>query len=299
MKILLLGANGQLGQELHHTLPSVGAVKACGRAEVDFTEPQSIIAAIDTFQPDLIVNAAAYTAVDKAESERTLSFQVNADAVGTLAHEAAKRNIWLIHYSTDYVFDGSKTEPYSETDIPNPINVYGESKLAGERAIAAKGCKHFVFRVAWLLGSNGQSFAKTILRRAMERDSLKVINDQYGAPTAPMLIAKTTATAIASVATSCAWPTGIYHLSPHGKTTWFGIAQTLLQLAKEQRLRITVDDHALLPVTSSEYPTPASRPKNSLFNTRKLQQQLDIGLPHWQDGFVATATKIIQELKSA
>lgn len=299
MKILLLGSNGQLGQELHRVLPLLGALKACGRNEVDLTDSGSIAAAIDVFQPDVIVNAAAYTAVDKAESERELAFKVNATAVAVLAEEAAKRNIWLIHYSTDYVFDGSSKHPYSETDQPRPINVYGESKLAGEKAIASSGCKHVIFRTTWVIGPDGHNFAKTILRLAIERESLNVIDDQFGVPTTPTLIAKITAAAIDATASSTPWPSGLYHLAPHGKTSWFGIAQTLIQQAREQRLSLLVNESSLQPIETSEYPTPAKRPKNSLLNTNKLEQQLSFNLPEWKDHFLEVVDQIIKEIKSA
>lgn len=298
MKILLLGANGQLGHELSRTLPALGEVKACGRAEVDMTNGHSIVETIDTCKPDVIVNAAAYTAVDKAERERDLAFKVNAEAVGILADEATKRDIWLIHYSTDYVFDGRKTEPYSEADIPNPINVYGESKLAGEQAITASGCKHLIFRTTWVIGKDGSNFAKTVLRLATERDSLSIINDQFGVPTAPALIAKVTKAAIEAIATANHWPPGIYHLAPHGETTWHGIAHMLLQLATEEHLPLATDESALQAITTAEYPTPAKRPTNSRLDTSKLEKQLKFNLPNWKDDFSAVTEEIIKEFKA-
>lgn len=299
MRILLLGANGQLGRELGYTLPASGEVKACKRADVDLTDHLSMTAAIEAFQPDVIVNAAAYTAVDKAESEREMALQINTKAVDVLANEAAKRNIWLIHYSTDYVFDGSKKEPYRETDTPNPINVYGESKLAGEEAIIASGCKYLIFRTAWVIGQHGHNFARTILRLARERDALSVINDQRGVPTVPALIAAVTVSAINAIPASTPWPSGHYHLTPHGQTTWFDIAQTLLQLAREQRLSLTVDESSLCPVKTTDYPARAARPMNSLLNTRKIEQQLSFKLPHWKVGFLNVANELVREFKSA
>ena len=241
MRILLLGENGQLGQQLRRTLPLLGEVKACGRADVDFTDHNSITAAIEAFQPDVIVNAAAYTAVDRAEKEQKRAFQVNADAVALLAEQSAKHGIWLIHYSTDYVFDGSKAEPYLESDTPNPINVYGESKLAGEEAIAASGCNHLLYRTPWVIGRDGPNFAKTILALACDRNTLNIVNDQFGVPTTPALIAKVTAEAIRAIASGQPWPVGLYHLAPRGKTTWFGIAQSLFRLARKQQLPLSLD----------------------------------------------------------
>ncbi|MGB1374081.1 MAG: dTDP-4-dehydrorhamnose reductase [Aequoribacter sp.] len=299
MRILLLGANGQLGQELSHTLPSLGEVKVCGRSEVDLTNKHSIIEAVDAFKPEVIVNAAAYTAVDKAERERGLAFKVNAEAVGILASEAAKLDIWLIHYSTDYVFDGSKTEPYLEADTPNPINVYGESKLAGEQAIITSGCKHLIFRTTWVIGKDGHNFAKTILQLASERDTLSIINDQFGVPAAPALIAKVTNAAIEAIATARHWPSGIYHLAPHGKTTWYGIAQTLIQQAKEACLPLATNERDLQAITTADYPTSAKRPANSLLDTSKLEKQLKFNLPDWEDDFSLVVEGIIRELKAA
>nr|VFK79281.1 MAG: dTDP-4-dehydrorhamnose reductase [Candidatus Kentron sp. SD] len=299
MRILLLGAGGQLGRELGRTLPDLGNVKVCGRADVDLTDKHSIIEAIDAFDPDVITNAAAYTAVDKAESERDLAFKINAEAVGILANEAVKRDVRFIHYSTDYVFDGSKKGSYVETDPPNPVNVYGASKLAGEKAIIASGCKHLIFRATWVIGRDGSNFAKTVLRLATERDTLGIVNDQFGVPTAPALIAKVTVAGIAAMATSNPWPSGIYHLAPHGETTWHGIARTLLQLAREARVPLATDGSALHAITTAEYPTPAKRPLNSLLDTGKLEQQLDFKLPHWKIDFFKVANEIIEEFKSA
>lgn len=296
MKILLLGANGQLGQELSRILPFIGEVKACDRSEVDLTNKQSILAEIDLFKPGIIVNAAAYTSVDKAESERELAFKVNAEAVGTLANEAAKRDIWLIHYSTDYVFDGKKAEPYLETDTPNPINVYGESKQAGEQAIIASACKYLIFRTSWVIGKDGSNFAKTILRLAIERDSLSVINDQFGVPTSSVLISKVTADAIEAIMNNTSWPSGIYHLASQGKTNWFGITKVLLELAAESKINL---ETSLKPVTTAEYPTTAKRPANSCLNTKKLQQQCRFDLPDWKVDFSATAKEIIKDVKTA
>lgn len=298
MRILLLGALGQLGHELNRTLPALGEVKACGRADVDLTDHYSITEAIDIFKPDVIVNAAAYTASDKAESEPDMAFKVNAEAVGLLATEAAKRDIWLIHYSTDYVFDGLKANPYSETDTPKPINVYGESKLAGEQAIATSNCKHLIFRISWVIGKEGSNFAKTILRLATERDSLSIINDQFGVPTTPALIAKVTMAAIEAMATTTCWPSGIYHLAPHGETSWHGIALLLLQLAKEAGVPLAVGEGAIHAITTAQYSTPTKRPANSRLDTSKLEQQLKFTLPHWKHDFFAVANEIIKELKA-
>lgn len=299
MRILLLGANGQLGQELSRTLHILGEVWSCGRAEVNLTDSAAILAAIDSFQPDVIVNAAAYTAVDRAEREPELAFEINANAVGVLANEAFKRDIWLIHYSTDYVFDGTKNTPYSEKDTPNPINVYGKSKLFGEQTIIASGCKYLIFRTSWVIGQEGQNFAKTILRLAKERTSLNVIDDQLGVPTTPSLIAKVTINAIEAIKSSTAWPLGIYNLAPQGKTTWFGIAKVLIKLAKQEQLQLKVIEKEVHPILSVEYPTPANRPTNSLMITSKLKQHLNFNLPDWKSDFSKTAKNVIKDIKSS
>lgn len=294
MKILLLGAQGQLGQELKAHLSAMSDLKACGRNQVDLTSQESIEQAIRSFKPDCIVNAAAYTAVDKAESEPELAFKINTKAVSVIANEAKKIDALLIHYSTDYVFDGKNTQPYNEQDATNPISVYGESKLAGEEAIINSGCKHFIFRTTWVIGKHGSNFAKTILRLAQEREQLKIINDQHGVPTTTSLISRITVTAIKSSQPST-WPYGIYHLAPKGQTTWYGIAKTLLELAKEKEITLAIS--SLLPITTSQYPTPASRPSNSLLNTNKLEALINFELPYWEDEFLKVANHIIKDLQ--
>jgi dTDP-4-dehydrorhamnose reductase len=297
MKILLFGANGQLGHELAFTLEKLGTLKACTRADADLTDSSSILAIIHAFQPDIIVNAAAYTAVDKAETERNTAFVINAEAIQILAHEAEKRDIHFIHYSTDYVFDGIKEQPYCETDTPNAINTYGESKLAGEIAIKKSRCKYLIFRTTWVIGQHGQNFAKTILRLAKDRDYLNVIDDQIGVPTSPALISEVTKSAIEAIYNSSPWPSGIYHLSPHGTTTWHGIANLLLRLAKKASLSLSTTELTLYPISTAEYPTPAKRPKNSLLQTDKLEHLLPFSLPNWEDDFSSVAKDIIKEYK--
>jgi len=297
MKILLLGALGQLGRELGRHLPALGQVKACGRTEADLTSKASVISAIELFRPEVIINAAAYTAVDKAESNRELAFQINAEAAGVLASEACKRDIRLIHYSTDYVFDGNRAEPYTESDKTNPVNVYGESKLAGEQEITSSNCKHLIFRTSWVIGQDGNNFARTILRLAAQRDSLNVVADQIGVPTTAELITRVTIAAIKAESSSTPWPSGLYHLTPRGQTSWFGIAQTLLKLAKAQNLTLSLTESNLSPISTAEYPTPAKRPVNSLLDSTKLQKQLDQDLPVWERDFSKVAQQIIEEYK--
>ena len=295
MKILLLGASGQLGTELNRQLPLIAKIKAYTRSELDITDTQAVIETISSFKPNVIVNAAAYTAVDNAEEEKSLAYAINSDAVAVLAQQAAKQGAWLIHYSTDYIFDGEKTAPYTEMDAPNPINVYGASKLAGEEFIAASNCNHFIFRTTWVIGKDGRNFAKTILRLATQRDSLSVINDQYGVPTSPSLITNVTIDAIKAIKQQKAWPSGAYNLAPLGVSTWYEIAQTLIIMAKENGVPLTISAEDILAITTDEYPTPAKRPLNSQLETQKLSQQLSFHLPHWKDDFSAVAAEVIKE----
>ncbi|OUU75617.1 MAG: dTDP-4-dehydrorhamnose reductase [Methylococcaceae bacterium TMED69] len=298
MKLLLLGANGQLGQELRRALPEVGEVKACDRYEVDLTDTQSVLLALETFNPDIVINAAAYTAVDKAETNCIQAFSVNADAVRFLANEVEKRGIWLIHYSTDYIFDGRKDDAYRETDPTNPVNVYGESKLAGEQAVIAKGSKYLIFRTSWVIGKDGNNFAKTILKLASGHDTLNVINDQIGVPTSPALISKVTVSAINAIKNGDAWLVGIYHLAPKGKTTWFGVAEVLLDIATNSNIELSTRTTQIKATITAEYPTAAKRPLNSCLNTDKLAEYLSFELPHWKDDFFVTAKSIIKEFKA-
>ena len=295
MKILLLGANGQLGKELERQLSSVGSVEAFSRESLDITNNAALQDTIRSVRPNIIVNAAAYTAVDKAENDAEFTHAVNAEAVANLAQIAQEQNLWLFHYSTDYVFDGSKQSPYIETDTPNPINVYGASKLAGEAAIAEVDCQHFIFRTTWVIGKDGHNFAKTILRLASERDSLKVIDDQIGVPTSPSLIARVTIDAMRAVKEGKAWPQGIYHLAPEGKTSWHEIAQTLIAYAAQKQIPLCTHAADIQAITTAEYPTAAKRPLNSQLDTNKLRSQLSFDLPHWKDDFLAVAGDIVKE----
>ena len=298
MKILLLGSNGQLGRELEGQLSSVGNVAAFPRSALDITNHRAVRDAVLAIHPNVIVNAAAYTAVDKAETDAERANAVNAEAVSNLVQIAQKEGAWLIHYSTDYVFDGSKPTPYIETDAPNPINVYGASKLAGETAIAAADCQHLIFRTSWVIGKDGNNFAKTILRLAAERNSLKVISDQLGAPTSPSLISKITIDAIRAIKQDKAWPQGIYHLAPQGVSSWHEIAKTLIVYAEQQRVQLNTQVTEIQAITTAEYPTAAKRPLNSQLDTHKLRAQLSFDLPHWKDDFLAVASDIVKELET-
>lgn len=297
MKILLLGANGQLGAELNRQLPLIAETKAYTRSKLDITDTQAVIEAISSFEPNVIVNTAAYTAVDKAEEEKALAYAINSDAVAVLAQQAAKQGAWLIHYSTDYIFDGGKTTPYTEIDTPNPINVYGASKLAGEEFIATSNCNHLIFRTTWVIGKDGKNFAKTILRLATQRDSLSVISDQYGVPTSPSLITNVTIDAIKAIKKQRAWPSGAYNLVPLGISTWHEVAQTLITIAEENSVPLAISATDILAITTAEYLTPAKRPLNSRLETQKLSRQLSFHLPNWKDDFSAVAAEVIKEFK--
>jgi len=298
MKILLIGSYGQAGRELERQLSSVGNVAAFPRSALDITNHRAVRDAVLAIHPNIIVNAAAFTAVDKAETDSERANSVNAEAVANLVQIAQKEGAWLIHYSTDYVFDGSKPTPYIETDAPNPINVYGASKLAGETAIAAADCQHLIFRTSWVIGKDGNNFAKTILRLAAERNSLKVISDQLGVPTSPSLISKITIDAIRAIKQDKAWPQGIYHLAPQGVSSWHEIAKTLIVYAEQQRVQLNTQVENIQAITTAEYPTAAKRPLNSQLDTSKLRAQLSFDLPHWKDDFLAVASDIVKELET-
>jgi dTDP-4-dehydrorhamnose reductase len=269
LKVLLTGANGQVGWELRKTLAPLGEVAAFGHAELDLFDTAGLRVAMRAANPDVIVNAAAYTAVDKAESERDAAFAVNALAPGILAEEARKSGALLVHYSTDYVFDGEKPAPYVEEDAPNPLNVYGASKLAGERAIAASGCRHLILRTSWVYGPRGGNFMRTMLRLARERRELRVVDDQVGAPTSSLAIARATAQVLRPGAH------GTYHLSAAGHTSWCGFARAILARAG-----------IATPVTAirtAEYPTPARRPRNSRLDCARLRADFGLTLAPWEE----------------
>jgi len=299
MRILLLGSNGQLGKELERQLSNVGSVAAFPRSSLDITDHAAVKDAVRCVHPDIIVNAAAYTAVDQAENDAQTAFAINAEAVANLAQLAKAGHAWLIHYSTDYLFDGTKPTPYIETDTPNPINVYGASKLAGEQAMVEVDCQHIIFRTTWMIGKDGSNFAKTILRLTTERQELNVISDQIGVPTSPALISKVTIDAIQSIKYDNAWPQGIYHLAPQGVSNWHEIAQTLLSFAEQRHVSLNAHAADIQAIATEEYPTAAQRPLNSQLDTRKLRAQLSFDLPHWKDDFLAVASEIVKGLQTA
>lgn len=290
-RILITGVNGQVGEALTRTLAPLGQLFAPTRAELDLTDPASIRKVVHQIQPRWIVNAAAHTAVDKAESEPDLAFALNATAPEVFAAEAKPLGAVLIHFSTDYVFDGSKPTPYVESDPTNPLNVYGRSKLAGELAIAATGVPHLIFRTSWVYGATGKNFLRSILKLARERPHLRIVGDQHGAPTWSFDLARMTAHIIARFEALAAARTatlaevtlpvsGIYHATGSGETTWHGFAAQAI--ADLQALEPTSTLATVEPITTSEYPTPATRPLNSCLDCTKLTRTLDFRMPDWR-----------------
>ncbi|HEY8094532.1 MAG TPA: dTDP-4-dehydrorhamnose reductase [Methylobacter sp.] len=297
-KILLFGKGGQVGWELQRSLAPLGELVAldadsrelCG----DFTNLEGIAQTIRAVAPDIIVNAAAHTAVDKAESEAEFARTINALAPGVLAQEAKRSGAWLVHYSTDYVFDGSGDAPWLESDAAAPLSIYGKTKLEGEEAIRASGCQHLIFRTSWVYAARGGNFAKTMLKLAQERDSLKVINDQVGAPTGADLLADVTAHAIRT-ALQRPEVSGLYHMVAGGETSWHGYAGFVIEYARLAGIEIKVAPEAIQPVPTNAFPLPAPRPKNSRLDTRKLQNTFGLTPPHWQSGVIRMLTEILEK----
>ncbi|AZL71824.1 dTDP-4-dehydrorhamnose reductase [Pseudomonas oryziphila] len=282
MKVLVCGRNGQVAQALQGALAGLGEVHLLGREQLDLAHPQQLRAPLRELRPDLVINAAAYTAVDQAESEPQLAFTINAEAPRVLAEEAAHLGVPLIHYSTDYVFDGSKAVPYAEDDAPNPLGVYGRSKLAGEQAITAVGGEHLILRTSWVYSRHGRNFLLTMQRLLQERPQLKVVNDQIGAPTWAGTLAASTRALIERWQQGQAGAWGTYHLTAQGETSWFGFAQAIAQQLKAQGLPCA----ELLPIASSEYPTPAQRPLNSRLDCSRLAREWQVTQPHWHEALI-------------
>ena len=274
MNILLIGRNGQVGWELERTLQPLGAVKATDRTMLDLADPGALRKAVQEAKPDLIVNAAAYTAVDKAESEPDVAMQINGVAPGVLAEEVKRLGALLVHYSTDYVFDGSKLSPYREEDAVNPLSVYGRTKLEGEARIQASGCRYLLFRTSWVYAKRGRNFPLAILERARKGEALRVVGDQVGAPTS--------AAAIARATLACLFQEGqgLFHMSASGSTSWYGFARAIVA-AKGPQASIT-------EITSSEYPTPARRPRNSRLDCSRLRGTFGLSLPDWREDLAQT-----------
>lgn len=280
MKILLLGKNGQVGHALQRTLLPLGSLVTKDRQGVDLSNTLKLKSMLEAESPDLIVNAAAYTAVDKAESDAATARAINTTAVELMARYAQQRDALLVHYSTDYVFDGTKPTPYDVHDITNPQSVYGLTKRDGELAILDSGCRAIILRTSWVFSEHGGNFIKTILRLAKEREALNIVADQWGAPTSAELIADVTAHAIAGNRQGIL-PTGIYHLTASGDTTWHGLARRVVSRALERGVQLRVGADAIHPIATQDYPLPAARPENSRLDTRALTSPLQLQLPDW------------------
>lgn len=296
MNILLLGKSGQVGWELQRSLAVLGRVTAldhdstehCG----DFANPEGVRETVRALRPDVIVNAAAHTAVDKAESEPEIARLLNATTPGVLAEEAARLGAWLVHYSTDYVFDGSGTRPWVETDAPAPLSVYGATKLEGEQHIQQTGCHHLILRTSWVYAARGSNFAKTMLRLGSERERLTVIDDQWGAPTGADLLADVTAHAVRHLQ-SRPGDGGLYHCVASGETNWHSYAKYVLEHARQAQPAIELKATEVVPVPTSAFPTPARRPHNSRLDTTRLQTTFGLVLPPWQQGVARMLTEIL------
>jgi len=292
-RILIVGSEGQVGRELQRSFAGAGELLCFDRHNVDIADEKQVRAMVGTTQPDLILNAAAYTAVDRAESEADTAMAINATAPRVLAEEAAQRNALLVHYSTDYVFDGAKSEPWVESDSPNPLNVYGVTKLAGEQSVQQVGGKHLILRTSWVYGPHGNNFLFTMLRLARERDKLSIVDDQVGGPTTSIELADATRSIVDRIFSGQCGPAtqwaGLYHATCAGSTSWFGFAQEIF--ARTKALiggRVPV----LTPISTIDYPTPAKRPFYSVLSNSKLKETFGIELTHWESALAATLRKL-------
>lgn len=288
-RVMVLGSKGQLGIELCGALPSIAEVLAYSRSEVDLTDSAALRAAVREVRPDFIVNAAAYTAVDRAESEPELAYSINAKAPQVLAEEALRCGAWLIHFSTDYVFDGSKNTPWLETDIPHPLSIYGRSKLEGERAIVSSGSRHLILRTSWVYAAHGNNFLRTMLRLAQERSRLTIVGDQIGAPTAAHELARGVRLILGKLMNSSESETesGIFHMTCGGSTSWFGFAQAIFSMTAQ-----TISSPELAPISTEEYKTAAPRPRYSVLNGDKLERTFYFRLAPWQDALAEVMNQV-------
>jgi dTDP-4-dehydrorhamnose reductase len=284
-RILIIGHNGQVGWELHRSLQPQGEIIAPGHALLDLSTPDNLRTPLRELHPDVIVNAAAYTAVDQAEKEEGLAARINAESVAVLAEEATRIGALLVHYSTDYVFDGTKAEPYTEEDPACPISAYGRTKLAGEQALRESGTAWICLRTSWVYAARGRNFLRTVLRLAAEREHLRVVSDQIGAPTSARLIADTTAHILAGVRRQKATGTftpAVFHLTARGATSWHGFASRILDRARELQLLPQIRVKDIAAIGSDEYPAPAARPRNSRLSCDAIEKAFDLNLPEWE-----------------
>lgn len=295
MKLLLTGKSGQLGFELQRSLAPLGEVIAVDHSGCDLGNPDAIRTLVRTVRPNVIINPAAYTAVDRAESDADAAFAVNATAVGILGEEAARIDARVVHYSTDYVFDGNKLGAYSESDIPNPQNVYGQSKLAGEHALRSSGADSLILRTSWVVGAHGGNFAKTMLRLAAERETLNVVSDQFGAPTSAALLADVTAHLVRQVQCDAVgnFPFGLYHVAAGGETNWHEYACFVISEAMKAGRQLKITPEKIMAIMGSAYPAAAVRPTNSRLDSRKLCDTFGLTLPHWRQGLTHVLQQII------
>jgi len=303
-KILLLGLNGQVGWELNRSLACLGDLISLDRNSAEFAQISLLRSLILDVKPDIIVNAVAYTAVDKAEQEEELAFEVNAGSLKVIAEAAREMDAWLVHYSTDYVYDGEKAGPYIETDEVNPLSVYGRSKLAGEEEIRKSGCKHLIFRTSWVFSSRRHNFLKTILDLASKRKQLNIVADQFGAPTSAELIADITAKCVQRLSIEKSYTQnsdvsknlcGTYHLAAKGEVSWFSFAQRIVKRAKEKGASFCLKTDNILPVSTSQYPLAATRPCHSRLSTAKLENVFSINLPYWSDDVDSLIDELVKK----
>jgi dTDP-4-dehydrorhamnose reductase len=301
MKILLLGVNGQVGWELNRLLEPSTDLIAFNRKQLDLEDADGLKNILMTIKPKFIINAAAYTNVDKAESEIEKAYLINAKAVGMIAESAKRLGATLFHYSTDYVFDGSRNGFYCESDQARPINIYGKSKLDGEKAIISSGCDYIIFRTSWVYGRHGTNFIRTILRLAQEKDTLQIVNDQLGVPTSAELIAEVTCLVLQNIIDNKKDDNydrkGLYHLVPSGETNWYQFAKFIIEQAIESGLKCKTDVSSILPIATDDYYAPAKRPKNSRLNTQKLTSMFNIEMPSWKHNASRTIAELIHDIK--
>lgn len=297
MNIFITGGNGQVGFELQRQFAVLGTLLAPTRQELDLTDAKAVDAYLAQHQPSLILNAAAYTAVDKAESEPEQARRLNAELPAQLAAYAAQQGITLVHYSSDYVYPGSGETPWQEDSATSPLSVYGQTKLEGDQAIMASGCQHLIFRTSWVYAARGNNFMRTMLRLGREREALNIVNDQIGAPTPARLIAQISALAFAphSSLLTPHIPTGLYHLAPRGETSWYGFACEIFALASRQGETLAIQQSSVVGIPSVEYPTPAQRPLNSRLRVEKLEAALGITLPTWQSQLELTLSEYCEK----
>jgi len=298
MKILLFGKNGQIGWELNRSLQPLGEIVALGREEADFSNPETLRKIVREIKPDVIVNAVAYTAVDKAEAEEELAATINSEAPGVLAEEAVRIKALLIHYSTDYVFDGTKKGSYIETDEPNPVNAYGRTKLAGEQEIQSSGCDYLILRTTWVYASRGSNFLRTILRLANDHMELRIVSDQHGAPTWARNIADITGHVLVGAQQerhSGRFGSGIYHLCASGKSTWYDFADAIIEQAKILDTKKSIVTEKVLPIATEDYPLPAPRPKNSQLDSSLLMARFRVTMPKWRNAMKLCVDEVLEK----